>query len=68
MDRRPPSVLLIAAHDTTSVCSCHFYLNAKIGDGIFISLAKSYRCTVFTDGCCNRAARSCPSQCRQSIL
>jgi len=28
MDRRPPSVLLIAAHDTTSVCSCHFYLNA----------------------------------------
>jgi hypothetical protein len=29
MDRRPPSVLLIAAHDTTSVCSCHFYLNAK---------------------------------------
>jgi len=29
MDRRPPFVLLVAAHDTTSLCSCHFYLNAK---------------------------------------
>jgi hypothetical protein len=28
MDRRPPFVLLSAAHDTTSLCSCHFYLNA----------------------------------------
>jgi hypothetical protein len=28
MDRRPPFVLLSAAHDTTSLRSCHFYLNA----------------------------------------
>jgi len=34
-------VLLIAAHDTTSVCSCHFYLNAKKGTKEF-KLGNSY--------------------------
>jgi hypothetical protein len=36
MDCRPPFVLLSAAHDTTSLCSCHFYLNAD-----FRSLAQA---------------------------